>query len=338
MEGRDIVIPDVVPHLIPGGGVSLLTGASGIGKSALLAGWLKAIRDGQPVLGIQPRPVRKIGMICTDRRWQLVKFWLDKVGLEEDERFQVYCVQDDFTLDFKKFFHPRHNLDCLVEQIELLGLEKGDLLVIDPIAPYMGNKPNDYAAVMGAIGPLSRKMAQFGLTVAGTAHTPKQKGGEDERVLRIQDRVLGSTALAGYSNSQFALIGDEEAGLGPGNYALGVVCHTLPSMMYRMVKNEQGLFEIEDKPYQVGSVGVRGALGESARAREGKVVEACMGVLEKILTHKPMPRMTLLLLAASAMNGDTDKLRGSIDRALGKLVEAGRAERGDDGYRKAVAN
>jgi archaellum biogenesis ATPase FlaH len=328
-RGRAIHIEDIVPGLVPGGGISLLSGASGMGKSSLLAGWIAKLQKGDLILGMQPRVINRIGMIVTDRRHQEVLYWLESHGVVESDRFRIYCVADDFGMDFKSF-SGRGNFGELKRQVELLGIGHGDLLIVDPISPYTGSKTNDYASVVAALGPINRMLGDKGITVIGTVHTPKLKADENERTVRAQDRLLGSTALAAFTNTQIALIGDEEHDYGKGIFLLQVVSHKLPPMLFEMTKDEAGRFVANDTP-----IGEKRGAGKEAPPNN-TVKRAVWDVVLQVLGNKTLQRTVILSLTASTLNKDDSQIRPTLDRVLKEMLEENLLVRVPEGYRRIL--
>src|SRR3990172_3618451 len=107
--------PDPIPRVILGGSVNLLAGASGVGKTALLAGMLVQFRDGLPVFGHTPNPVSTIAMLSLDRSWhQSSQLWFDLAGFPDIPR---YCLQDDLDFNVDRLEHRRLRMQILREAL-----------------------------------------------------------------------------------------------------------------------------------------------------------------------------------------------------------------------------
>lgn len=250
--------PDPIPGLIPGGDISLLAGAPGTGKTALYSEWITRIMNGRSILGHMPGKVSAIGVVFTDRQWQTSRHWLDVAGVplevtaeeveaklakEVVEGVPHYCIKDDDSFQWSKMRVAAQHLKLLTGAVEVLwgGLPpEGSLIIIDPISPFFGARLNDYSSVAAAVGPISQWCARNKVTILGTHHTSKLKSDKKDRYVRPQDRILGSTALTGYTNTQFFVVAPEETE--KPWHLVGYATHNIPSAEFKFTKNEKGLF------------------------------------------------------------------------------------------------
>jgi hypothetical protein len=309
---RSMVVPDVIPHLLGGGGLNTFTGGSGVGKTAMMADWIKRLIEGKSLFGRKPREIPKIGIIFTDRRWEKARFWFDKAGVEEGDRFEAYCIQDDSALKFKDFRNPNNTQKFFEQHVESLNLPPGSLLLVDPISTYLSGRLNDYSYVVGSMIPLNRFLAEKGLTCWGTMHVAKSKGDRDERLLRPQDRALGSVALAGFSNTQFYLIGPEETN--EDWYLCGFMSHELPQESWRFRRDSKGLFiPVDGKPY----------LGAGTE-KVTSLSAAKLAQMEKLLQVIPENDVSdLPTLLEDAHNADMNISMMTLRRYLDDLIARG---------------
>ena len=79
-----------------------------------------------------------------------------------------------------------------------------------------------------------------GLTMVATAHSAKLKADRKERYLRLQDQILGSTALFGFTDTQMYLASPEE--LQQPYYAFVWAPHASKPETFQLGRDEQGLF------------------------------------------------------------------------------------------------
>lgn len=231
--------PDPIPRIILGGSVNLFAGAPGSGKTALLAGLLRKLRDGEPIFGHLPNPVPKIAVLSIDRSWaQSSKLWFDLAGFPE---IPYYCLQDDLSFDPAQLEHKRLRMKILRDCIEkLLPLPFGSFLSIDPIAPFLGGNLNDYDTCMVACTRLRRLAREYGITILGSSHAGKQKGDKKDQYRRLQDRIVGSTAQFGYTDTQLYLASPEETG--EKHHTFCWTPHHAPAEVFKLGRAEDGTF------------------------------------------------------------------------------------------------
>lgn len=205
---RQAYPPDPIPRILLGGSINLLAGASGVGKTALLATLLRQLRDREPIFGHPTNPVTTIGMLSLDRSWhQSSQLWFDLAGFPDIQR---YCLQDDDAFNVDRLEFKRQRMQILKDCLDTLALPWGSLLAVDPISAFLGGNLLDYDACMVACTRIRKLCRQRGLTIIGLAHAGKQK--MKDRYTRAQDRIVGSTSQHGYSDTQMYLAGPSETG------------------------------------------------------------------------------------------------------------------------------
>ena len=231
--------PAPIPSVLLGGSINLLAGAPNVGKTAFLAGFLKRIRDGALVFGRQPSPLPKIAILSVDRSWhQSSKLWYDLSGWPD---IPHYCLQDDMAFPVEQLRLKWKRIEVLKAALKALEpLPFGSLVVIDPIAPFLGGNLLDYDACMVACTQIRRLCRERGITVIGVAHASKQKNDKKEQYRRLQDRIIGSTAQFGYTDTQMYLASPEETG--EKYYSFLWHPHHTPAETFKLARGENGLF------------------------------------------------------------------------------------------------
>lgn len=256
-EGRTAETISPIPVLLPAGGVTILSGATGIGKTAFVAGVVKAIIEGKDkFLGCPVFPTaKKVGLICTDRDWQESRYWYDKAGVEEGERFKAYCLQDDYGIQWRRFVRPENHVQLFCEALDELTLPPHSVVVVDPISPFLGSNLGDYTKTFAAVAPLNQTLKKRKLTAIGLHHVMKMKKDKTERYVRPQDRILGSTAIASFTNTQIYVVGPEETE--KPYYLVGYVPHNAKGKEFKFDRDEEGRFidyaptaEVEPAPIE----------------------------------------------------------------------------------------
>lgn len=237
--------PDPVPLVIPAGGISLLAGAPGVGKTAFLATLLKSFRDRQPIFGHTPAaiPPAGIAIISADRSWDSTQIWYERAGWPE---VPVYSLIDDPAFDKSRLRRRNDRVNLLSEFIDKMAVPRGGLIIVDPISIFLGGNLLDYDTCMVSCMEIRDRLRSRSLTCIATAHSSKQKSGKEDRYLRLQDRILGSTALFGFTDTQMYLASPEE--INEPFYAFLWQPHMLPVETFKLERDPQGLFRPFTEP------------------------------------------------------------------------------------------
>lgn len=230
---------DPLPLIITGGTVSLLAGAPGVGKTALVATMAKAFRDSRPIFGHQPNPIAKVAFFSADRSWwQSSRHWFVRAGFPD---IAAYSLQDDRSFNPKRLRKKTDRMKIFNEAVDKLELPPQSLLFCDPLAPFMGGNLLDYDAITVACNELQRLCTDRQITLVGLVHAGKQKTDKKDRYLRLQDRILGSSALFGYTDTQMYLASPAE--MGEDHYTFLWQSHLAPAEVFKLKRDINGLFE-----------------------------------------------------------------------------------------------
>lgn len=304
-----LVLPDVIPYFLPGGGLSLLAGAPGVGKTALLAGLLRDLRDGRPIFGHQPIALPAIGIINADRGWAKgAGMWFQRVGYPE---IKYYSLADDADFNPKRLRKKFDRTDILASLIDRLELPPFSLINVDPISLFLGGNLLDYDTCLVACGEIRAYLRSRQYTLLGTAHTAKLKASKQDRYARMTDQMFGSTAIAGFSDSQLYLASPLETR--KSYYTLVWHPHGAKEEHYLLERDEQGLFV----PYS----GVDSA------------------TLTRVLALFPDADKVMTLAALVELAEAIPLSRATIKRALEALIERGSVEHVAHGsYQKVTVN
>jgi hypothetical protein len=201
-------LPSPLPRILDRHSVNLLAGAPNVGKTCLLAWLLTQLRDSQPLFGLPTVAPPAIAIISADRGWETGLEWFTKAGFPE---IPCYSLTNDDAFNVKRLRRHQDGVKILEECLDKLGdLPAGTLVAVDPVAPFLGEDLNAYRSCMVACLEVRKVAKARDLILLGTAHSGKQKGDSKERYTRLTDRMLGSTALAGYTDTQFYLASPEE--------------------------------------------------------------------------------------------------------------------------------
>ena len=229
---------DLIKDRLIARGINMFAGASGIGKTALLSTLVRNLRDHRPIFGHQPRSVSAIGVINADRGWlRGAGEWYKRAGFPE---VRYYSLVDDRAFDVKRLRQKYNRPQLLFEMADTLQLPPGSVLIIDPISMYLGGNLLDYDSCAAACIEIHRWLDEHDITAICTAHSAKLKADKQERYARMQDQILGSTALLGYTDSQMYLASPEETG--KPYYTFLLHSHMAPPEFHALERDEQGLF------------------------------------------------------------------------------------------------
>ena len=258
--------PPIIPKgILPGGQVHLLSGASGVGKSALLYQLVAAAIRGEKWMGLDIRTPQFVGMITSDRRGSDHQEWLETLNIHTD--VPVYSLVDDHSLSGLKlsrgFFGKDkvrtrtarfelfcQSMDKLVARAELEVIPWDSLIILDPISLFMGGNLLDYNSVYTHMFDLSQWCVRHGATIIGLCHAGKQRGDPKVRYSRPQDRVLGSTAQTGCAGTTLHLAPPTET-MEMWSEVIWVPHHA-PAGLVRIVRDDKGLF-VEASAAEVSS-------------------------------------------------------------------------------------
>jgi len=301
---------DLLPNIIPYGSVSLLSGAPGLGKTALLATIAKAFRDQTPLFGHQPNPVADIGIINADRGWERGgKVWFQRAGFPD---IKCYSMPDDAKFDPRCLRKKHERTALLAEFIDKLKLPPGSLLFGDPMGLFLGGNLLDYDGCAVACHEIRAILRARGLTLIATAHSSKLKADPKDRYHRLQDQILGSTALLGFSDTQLVLASPEETG--QRFYTFMWASHLAPPETFLLERNEVGIFALADGTDQ----GSAGQILAYFPADGSEITAGELGTLALAvpLTLKTVHRALNQLVA----DGKVEKVRRGTYRRMHALI------------------
>lgn len=231
--------PSPIPGIMPYGSITTLAGASGVGKTALYASWIRRWLDGRTICGKPTERPTEIGLLIGDRRWASHRMWLDVAGIKEGE-IKHYSLRDDDSFPWNDLRLWPKVSDLFQRALDKLSLRPGALLIADPLPLWLPGKVNDYKDVAIGLGVLDRILKPRGLTTQGIFHQSKQLNDKSQQYARPQDRILGSAAQLGFSDTAMYLLGPED--LDTPYYGFGWVPHNALQETFKFVRDAWGLF------------------------------------------------------------------------------------------------
>lgn len=315
---------DPLPRILTLGSLNLLAGASGVGKTALIAELARRFRDGEPIFGHKPNIPTGIGYITADRPWSSSKQWFEAAGFPE---IRQYSMVDDLKLPTSRIRKKFERTKLLQDCVKRLELPPGGLVIVDPVALFLGGNLLDYDAVAVACIEIQRYLMDEAYSLLGMAHSAKQKADRGDRYLRAQDRISGSMALLGYTGTQMYLMAPEEAGPKETAFHFHWNPHHAPPETFRLVKDDHGLFsDIGTGTPTDTDHDLRLAYDTETKRILASIPEApsVISTAELIAFHcyggDPIPRRTLFRkVALLAKRGDVIQVRrGAWQRPLSR--------------------
>ena len=298
--------PSPLPLILPAGGISLLAGGSGIGKTAFLADFLRRLRHGEPIFGRQPSPsLTGVGIVNMDRGWvEGAGEWFKRAGFEQ---IPYYSLIDDPTFLPSRLRKKWNRTEILFECIDKLQLPPLSVIATDPISLFLGGNLMDYDACAVACCEIRRKLIERRLTMIATAHAKKISADKRDRYLRLQDHILGSTALFGFTDTQMYLATPEE--LHKPYYAFLWQPHMAPVETFCLQRDAQGLFI----PFQGAAQAHATTTLLDLFPTDGQ--EITFGELADLAEAIPMRRRTLIrILERLQQDGVIEHLRHGVYR------------------------
>lgn len=326
-----------VPGLFSPGGLTIFCAPPQAGKGALIASWVRAILDGGTVLGFPTQRPPKIGMLLTDRRKAVAAYWVQKLGVKPSEIAIDVLVDRDPAFEWAKLRKPECLPGLFEEGLDRLDLPPHSLLVVDTISLFLGGKVGDYSSSVAGIGPINDILARRKLTALGTHHTGKEKMNPDEGYKRLIDRALGSTAIAGYTDTQLILIDPDSKSRDARNsrfHRIAYFPRTSKHGEFWLQKQNDGSFapapELPASPFKVEAI-------DAHRESRDKVMEEIITLVGTLYEETgEAAKYSEIMDASQTFTGaPTDK---TVQRYLRTLMDQGRIHKGARGlyYLKGV--
>lgn len=175
--------------------VNIIGGASGAGKTTLIFQLMKASGEGGMFMGM-PVPKLNWAYISGDRTAESVEETQKRIGF----KFPIFSLVDKILVgaDLMKKILPMLP-SFMGEQLLGPGQQlRPDVVYIDGFTSLCPDSDmNNYGGVSKWLAALQRYCVRQNLTILGAAHATKVK--EGERIMDPRQRIIGSTAWAGYS-------------------------------------------------------------------------------------------------------------------------------------------
>ncbi len=199
--------PDPIPGILTFGTVNVFAGAPGAGKTTMLADWCRRWQLGKTICGYAINVPTGICYLAGDRGANAARRIFLDAGVTD---LNFYSPMEDSLFDEATLLNHRVALEIMRAAIDAINPQPGNLLNIDPAAPFYvpgsSNDPRAVAAMLWALHTISR---QRQITINVIGHFHKQPTDPQQRYRRPQDRISGSGAWSGFSDTQIYLIDPE---------------------------------------------------------------------------------------------------------------------------------
>ncbi len=198
---------DPIPGIMPFGTLTMLSGAPGAGKTAMIAEFYVRLRDGRSIWGYPTNKPTGFAYIASDRQWASHQQWFNLVGMPD---IPHYSLADDPHIDIKEDFEESKALELFHNALKQCndGVPPipGSIVTVDPVTPlFIAGSPNSSRAVAKTLLTMSREARSFQITLNLVGHFGKQPADRNARYQRPQDRIAGSGAFSGFSDTQMYL-------------------------------------------------------------------------------------------------------------------------------------
>ncbi len=286
----------IIEDLMPSNQVHLLGGPSGAGKTTLAFQMLNALREGTgSFLGRKILRPMKIAYISADRASNSVEETLDRVQVD----FPIFSIVD-------KALEGKSLIDDVFPMLTSTYGYRPDFVYIDGFTGLCPDGTvNNYLAVASWLAALQRYCQSKKITLVGACHTSKIREGEEIR--NVRQKVLGTVAWAGYSETIILIEPPEKTEVSDSKKAVYLLPRNRP---------EQKIFVfMEDGKYVL-----HGSVAESEEASDF--------ILETILPETALtPNRAVDHKSMWAIAERKGVNRRTFDRYLTKLVERGKLRR-----------
>lgn len=209
MPASNTAFPDPIPGVIPFGSMCLLAGPAKSGKTALFSGMAVRWRDGKTIFGLPTNQPTAIGILTTDHKWHLNQgLWFARAGWPDIPHVSLR----DIKTNWRGLRSSAQSDSVLNWALDGLNLPPGGLVCIDPIGAFITNRLNDYNEVLAGLGTISQFLDERQLSTLSTLHMSKQRGDPKDQLKDPYERVLGSGAQIGFSDTMFYLLRPKDIG------------------------------------------------------------------------------------------------------------------------------
>lgn len=205
------LFPDPIPGIMPFGTLTVFAGAAGAGKTTMIADWVGRWRTGRTIWYRPTNPPTDFAVISMDRAWNTNQQIFAKAGYPD---IPHYALAEDDHFDHAELMKPYDALNLFHRLLDVcyngVPPPPGAHVIVDPAVPLLiAGNPNAARDVARSLLGFTREAKQRQITLTALAHFGKQSGDNTTRYTRPQDRIAGSGAFAGFSDTQMYLCAAE---------------------------------------------------------------------------------------------------------------------------------
>lgn len=314
---------------IPLGGITLLAGREGIGKSTITYDIIAKVTTGKLRGEFYGTP-KGVIIYATEDEWEPVILpRLTAAGADVNRVFRA-DAEEDGAKDWISF--PR-DLVRLAKQAKEHDVV---LLVLDPIMSIIDGKLDTHKdrEVRQALDPLSRFASAAGVAVLGLIHVNKSSGTDP------LNSVMGSRAFSAVARSVLYCIRIQQpdGADGPDEYLFSQEkCNLGPKQTSQKYSIEQVMLTAEEdgEEFRVPTSRVRWGVTDARRAsdvmEEANKVIRTKGNLRSDIAAWLAERDDIVPVKEIIDHFEAQAKKGTINVTLGRMVDAGEIERPTNG-------
>lgn len=221
--------PYIVDGVLPANECSLLSGASGVGKTSLVFQSLDRLRQSLSVFGQPARAVPFYYVAC-DLSGDTIRATMARCGVSPGDIPHLSLIDHrEVPRNFPSILHEVRKADHSCQ-----------LLVVDALAVLLGrSNPNDYSHVCEFLTEITSLCKSHRITVLGLVHPAKSKVGEE--YAHARQRIMGSGAWGAFCSTVLNLEADTPGNACSGARTLTIIPRNAPPLIQSWRFDDDGM-------------------------------------------------------------------------------------------------
>lgn len=235
--------PDLVQDIFPSGGMHVLGGSRGAGKTAFEVWMSRHILRGEPFMGHETHAPVWWGVLILDRDTSDRLQWWDAAGMDP---LPYYSLTSDKSITPQKLLRqePTETIRMVEQAIDNLKPPRGGVITIDVANFVAGDANLSYRSGFAHGWALSRIAADRGITIFALMHGGKQKSGQ--QYFRLTDRIIASTGFLGTANTIAYVATPQECEEDEGLQAFEWEPHHHKPERFLLQRTSEGLYTVQE--------------------------------------------------------------------------------------------